>query len=397
MVLTKKELIVLLTLAGVNFTHIVDFMVLMPLEPKISLEFNLSPFLWSVVVSLYSFSAFFSGILSMFFIDKISRKKMLHYTYFGFILGTFACGFCESFSQLTAARAFTGFFGGIISSVILAIVGDYIAYEKRGRAMGIIMMGFSSAAALGVPIGIYFSMLHSWRFPFLVLAILSSGLFVLSFLVVPVIEAKDSVRTFTIGVEIKRITSIIANRTLFLTLLFYCVLIFSQFLMIPFLTPFLVKNVGFTDMQLVYMYVLGGCATIITGPFIGKLSDKYGFKKTLIAIVMLSLIPIFFISKLSGGMFVYAYFFSLLFFVFVSGRIIPAMAILVSRIKDQKRGLYMSFRSSGQQLFSGLAAFVSGLIIVESNTGALEHYSSLSILAILSSIFSLLLLSLSEG
>ena len=116
----------LITLAIINFTNIMDFMVMMPLAPQLTALFQLTPQQWSLVVSSYTFTAFVSVLLSLFFVDKFDRKPFFMVIYVGFIIGTLFCSMANSYVQLIAARILTGVFGGLIGATVLAIVGDAV-------------------------------------------------------------------------------------------------------------------------------------------------------------------------------------------------------------------------------------------------------------------------------
>lgn len=59
----QKERLLLWTLAAINFTHIVDFMILMPLGPQLMRIFTISPQEFGLLVSSYTFSAGISSFL----------------------------------------------------------------------------------------------------------------------------------------------------------------------------------------------------------------------------------------------------------------------------------------------------------------------------------------------
>ena len=160
-------------LAGVNFTNVLDFMIMMPLGPQLKRVFELSPTQWSSVVSSYTFAAFATGLLSVFIIDKFDRKKLLTYTYIGFTIGTFMCGMASDIVQLMIARSVAGVFGGVLGALALTVVGDVISFEKRSKAVGKVMAGFSAAAALGVPMGLYLGTKFGWEMPFYITAFVS--------------------------------------------------------------------------------------------------------------------------------------------------------------------------------------------------------------------------------
>src|SRR5471030_1060104 len=75
--LTFRELLLLLILAAVQFTHIVDFTIIMPLGPIFSREMGLSPQHFGAVVSAYTISAGIAGLLAARFLDRFDRKTAL--------------------------------------------------------------------------------------------------------------------------------------------------------------------------------------------------------------------------------------------------------------------------------------------------------------------------------
>ncbi|RYY81219.1 MAG: MFS transporter, partial [Chitinophagaceae bacterium] len=170
--MTPKERILLLLLAAINFTHILDFMIMMPLGNYLMPYFRISPQQFTLLVAAYTVSAGISGFIAAFFVDGFDRKKVLLFGYTGFLLGTIACGFAPSFYALLAARLVAGLFGGLIGAQVLSIISDVFPYERRGQAMGSVMSAFSIASTLGVPFSLYLANLISWHAPFLLVGFL---------------------------------------------------------------------------------------------------------------------------------------------------------------------------------------------------------------------------------
>lgn len=348
-----------------------DFMVMMPLGPQLKRVFSMGPPQWSFLVSSYTFAAFVSGVLAIFFIDRVDRKKFLLISYAGLIIGTAFCSTATSYESLVAARIIAGLFGGTVGSVILAMVGDLVAPEHRAKGMGIVMIGFSGAAALGVPTGIYFAAKYNWQMPFLFLSIFASALLILCFFLIPSMPARIREKKES---TLEHLKLIFFDRNKNISLIYFSLLVFGQFLVIPFLSPFLVSNVGFQEVELMNIYLFGGLFTIVTSPLIGKIADQYGRIRVFIVLVCLSVIPIYFITHLVEKNMLYVVFLSVLFFVFVGGRAIPAMSIVLSTAEPKIRGAFMSIRSAFQQLVSGIAAYISGHVIVENMDGSYAHY-----------------------
>ncbi|RYF69256.1 MAG: MFS transporter, partial [Cytophagaceae bacterium] len=124
---TSYQKFLIAILALLQFTVILDFMVLSPLGDILMKTLNMTPSGFGLVVSSYAFSAGASGILAAGFADKYDRKKLLLFFYVGFIAGTLFCAMANSFEMLLAARVITGLFGGVIGSISMAIVADLFA------------------------------------------------------------------------------------------------------------------------------------------------------------------------------------------------------------------------------------------------------------------------------
>jgi len=360
-------------LAGLNFTNVLDFMIMMPLGPQLKRVFDLSPTQWSSVVSSYTFAAFITGLVSVFIIDKFDRKKLLVYTYIGFTIGTFMCGIASNITQLMIARSLAGVFGGVLGALSLTIVGDIISFEKRSKAIGKVMSGFSAAAALGVPMGLYLGTKFGWEMPFYITAVISLINLILIQVKFPSIDAHLHIENKTS--VLNSIRAIISDKNILIGLLFMGFLILGQFTIIPFLSPYMVANVGFKEEDLIYIYFTGGIITAFTSPMIGKMADKKGNKIVFTVFLFLSLIPLYLITNLENTPVIHVLPITIMFFVFAGGRMIPAMTLVMSTAEPRLRGIFMSIRSSIQHLFSGLGAVISGSIIFENSQHLYVNYN----------------------
>lgn len=359
-------------------------MIMMPLGPQIKRVFILVPSQWSTVVASYTFAAFISGILSIFVIDKFDRKRLLLIVLIGFIVGTFLCGIANSYNTMILARAVAGFFGGVLSSLVLAIVGDVIPFERRSSAMGAVMAGFSAAAALGVPFGLYFGTKFGWQLPFYVTAIFSVFILILAYYKIPFINSHLLLNKNSKPLLV--VKEILLSRNKLTGFIFMALIILGQFLIIPFLSPYMVANVGFKEEQLTLIYLIGGLFTVFSGPIIGKLSDRYSNQKVFMILMLISLIPIVVITHLGSTSIPVVLIFTSMFFVFAGGRMIPAMSLVMATAEPRLRGVFMSIRSAIQQIASGLAATISGKIIIEASNKHYMHYNWVGFLAIACSL-----------
>ncbi|MEK0441338.1 MAG: hypothetical protein RL403_316 [Bacteroidota bacterium] len=388
----KQEKALLWTLAAINFIHIVDFMILMPLGPQLMRLFDISPSQFGFLVSSYTFSAGVSSFFGAFVLDRFDRKKILLWVYVGFTLGTLGCALSPNYAVLLLARVVSGIFGGLTSALILAIIGDVVPHERRGSAMGLVMSAFSFASVMGVPLGLFLASLSTWHLPFYILSILSVlslGMIVKS---VPSITGhlKDKqVRPRPFDV-ISKVTS---NSNQMRAITLSIMMMLGQFMIIPFLSPYNVANVGFSELQLTYVYMAGGACTIFTSPWVGKLADRKGKLKIFTIFMLLNLIPIAIITHLGVTPVGLVLLVTTLFFVTSNGRYVPAAAMMTGTAQPENRGSFLSFNSAVQQLAAGLASLIAGMMIGENELGQLTNFNYVGYLAI---FFSLLCIPLAR-
>ena len=393
----RSEKVLLFTLAFIQFSHIVDFVIMMPLGPQLMRIFSINPSQFGLLVSAYTFAAGVSGLLSAFLVDRFDRKSTLLFFYVGFCLSTLACALSPTYEVLMFARLATGCFGGVLGSTVFAIVGDAIHPSRRGTALGIVMVSFSVASIFGVPFSLYLANYFGWHAPFLFLALIS---FLLVFVIIKLIPSMTGHMQGLRESALQLIIRVSTSRNQMLALAFLVLLVFGQFSIIPFLSPSFVSNAGLSESQLPLVYFLGGLASIFSSPLIGRFSDTLGKRKIFVGSAILSLVPIYLITRLEVTPIALVLLLSTSFFICMGGRIIPAMAMITSTVKPDYRGSFMSIMSSAQNLAAAGAAFVAGQIVEKNTSGQILHYSTVGVIAVIFSCLAMLtslVLSPAEG
>ncbi len=379
--MSKKEKIILFLLASINFTHILDFMIMMPLGNYLMPYFNISPQQFTLLVAAYTLSAGFSGFVAAFFVDGYDRKKILLIGYIGFLLGTIACGFAPSYNLLLAARLLAGVFGGLIGAQVLSIVSDVFAYERRGAAMGAVMSSFSIASTIGVPFALYLSNIFSWHAPFLLVGFLGIIIIPLISKYVPamdthILKKGEDVRKFDV------LKTVWQNPKQRMALLFSGLIMMGHFLIIPFINPFLEFNNGYSKIQTPMVYLVGGIAAFFAANILGKISDRYGKLKVFTICILLSLPLVIVITMLPPISFSIVLIFFALWFILATGRGVTAQAMVSNVVEPQKRGSFMSFNSSIQQLGTAAASLIAGFVVISGSAGKIYRYEWLGYLSV---------------
>lgn len=390
--MTRKERLIVVLLAGLNFTHILDFMIMMPLGNYLMPQFNISPKQFTALVSAYSYSAFFSGLVAAFIVNSFDRKKVLLISYIGFIIGTIACGFAPTYKLLMVARILAGLFGGIIGAQILAIIADAFTYERRGRAMGAVMSAFAVASTLGVPFSLYLTNIFNfnWHIPFLFVGIVGVILIPLIIKFIPDmdehIKRADQKESLLIAIE-----KTLPNFSQLSTLIFSGLLMMGHFLIIPFINPYLEFNKGFSKDLTPMIYLVGGLASFAAAIILGRISDRTGKLPVFTISVFFSLFMVLLITGMPSVHFSIVLIFFAVWFILATGRAVTAQAMISEIVKPEQRGSFMSFNGSIQQLGTGLASSLAGLVVLKDKVGKIQRFDWLGYLSIVVLVASLLL------
>ena len=378
----------LLLLAAVQFTHIMDFMVMMPLGPQLMRDLAINPQQFGYLISSFALTAGIVGLASAPFMDRFDRRHLLLTAYAGFALGTLACGLSTTWGMLLASRAICGAFGGVSGATLMAIVSDVVPPERRARGMGIIMTAFSAAAALGVPFGLKLAQWFRWEAPFLVVAGVAAVVWVSLFRILPSVrghlgeKGRNPASDFLL---------LLKDRNAWKGLALIASVVFSHFTIIPYLSPFLVGNTGLSESHLFLVYVIGGSVTVFSGPTIGRLADKCGKFRVYACLVAGACVIIRLLT--SSGVRPEWQTFILIgfFFMIATGRFIPSQAAVSMAVPPARRGSYMSLVACSRDIASGITTSIGGMVITKAAVGRILNYDRLGLLAIGVSLASLLI------
>ncbi len=385
---SKQEKWIIFTLAFLQFSHIVDFMIIMPLGPQLTRIFEITPQQFSFLVAAYTFMSGVSGFLATFYADRFDRKKILLYMFLGFTISTFLCGAAPNFAFLIVCRSIAGFFGGVMGAQCLSIISDIIPFEKRGTAMGILTTSFSVASIAGVPLSLYFSNLFGWHAPFYLLSFIC--IIVLYFFIKNIPQMNAHIKHQNKADLIQPLIDILQNKTQMQSLLFMFVLMFGHFSVIPFISQSMVANAGMTEQQLPLIYLTGGVCSILTAPLIGKLADQFGKYKIYIWAIFFSFIPTILITHQSIAPLAILLVISGLFFISAGARMIPANTLVSAAANSSHRGSFMSILGCVQSISMAFGSWFSGMIITKNPTnGHLEHYEIVGYVSIAVGLLSL--------
>ena len=395
--LQKSERTLLLVLAAIQFTNIVDFMIMMPMGDILKKELSIGPQQYGLLVSSYGIAAFVTAFAGVFYLDNLDRRKALLTAYFGFMLGTLSSAILPNTSEdsinyliFIFTRVITGLTGGLLGGLVMSIIGDAIPIERRGRAMGVVTISFSLAAILGMPVALTLVDLfdNNWHVPFYGVTLLALPIWLLAFRSIPPMSEHLKNRTHFDRTAAIRLA--VQSREQRNALLFTVLLVLGQFTVISFMTPYYINNVGLLQSDIKWIYLVGGAATVVSGFAIGRMVDRIGRFRVFTVAALLSIIPVVVITHLPHVRLWVVLVIAGFFFVLISGRMIPANTIATTVVNPEQRAGFMSLNSAMMSLASGSSGIISGLIISQVDENSpLMHYEWVGYLAAVSTLLSL--------
>lgn len=351
-------------------------MIMMPLGPEFIRELNINTHEFGLLLSSYTFAAAFAGVFATYFVDRFERRVLLLSLYACFIIATLVCGLAPDYHSLFIARAFAGAFGGILGSLVQTIVADSIPFERRGKALGTVMSAFSVSTVAGVPLSLLLANnipYLGWRAPFFFIALISTLILYLGYRNIPrIIGHLDQTHE---GSRLSQIWNVFSAHQHLRVFFFMALIMLTGFSVIPYIALYLTSNVGIDNGYIPLIYLCGGIATLMSSRVIGQMADRYGKVKIFKILAIASLIPLLVTTNLIPVPLWVALVNSTAFFILISGRMIPAMAIASQMVEAKIRGTFMSLVGSVQMLASGLASILAGMVVTIGADGKMEHYN----------------------
>lgn len=371
-IFSRYQKFVIAVLAFLQFTIVLDFMVLSPLSAILLEELSITTSQFGLVVSAYAFSAGAAGLMASGFADKFDRKKLLLFFYTGFIIGTLLCGIAPNYEFLLLARIVTGLFGGVIGSIIYAIITDLFEFSARGRVMGFVQMAFATSQILGMPFGIFLANHYGWHSPFLLIVLLS--IIVIGLLLIYLKPINEHLALQVKQNAFKKMAITVSNKTYLKGFMATTLLATGGFMLMPFGAAYSVNNLGISLDNLPLVYMITGIFSMMSGPIAGRFSDSVGKYKVFLFGSTLAIITIIIYCNLGITPITWVILLSVIMFIGITSRMVASQALMTAVPEPADRGTFMGINSSVMQIAGGVASAIAGLIVVQTDSGKLENY-----------------------
>ncbi|HLZ04561.1 MAG TPA: MFS transporter [Bradyrhizobium sp.] len=384
---SRYQSVLVALLAIVQFTIILDFIIMSPLGAILMPALNITAAQFGVAVSVYAFSAGISGVLAAGFADRFDRKHLLLFFYIGFTAGTTLCALARNYHLLLLGRIVTGVFGGVVGSIVLAIITDVFPLHQRGRVMGFVQTAFAASQVLGIPAGLFLANHWNWHVAFgAIVGFAIAVILAVLLLMRPVdghLQLRQEKNAFA------HLFATVSEPSYTLAFGVTTLLATGGYMLMPFGSAYTVHNLGIDIVQLPTIYLVSGLFSVFIGPLVGRLSDTFGKYPTFLFGTAMSIVMVTIYTHLGQVGLALVIVVNVLMFVGIFSRMIPSQALMSAIPAPHQRGSFSAISASLQQLSGGLGSVLAAAVIAQNDDGSLRHFDRLGFIVIATSLVAL--------
>jgi len=357
---TSPHLIVF-TLWLLVFSSASQTMILSPILPVIGDQLSIADGALGTLVSVYSLMVGIFAIIAGPISDKIGRRRILILGCAAMTVALTLHALVTGYYSFIAVRIFAGCAGGVLSGAAVSYIGDYFPYDRRGWAMGWVMSGAAFGQIVGIPIGIVMASRWGFRVPFYLFAVTMAATVLLLVFKIPQPDVFRTRHRLSVAKAASDYVAMLRRPEIAWAAAAYFMMFLGVSIFVIYLPTWLERDLGIRGDQIALMFLIGGVANVLTGPQVGKLSDRVGRKGIiLLSCIGLSIVMLLTVKVVTNVLTSYVFFF--LTMILVAMRVSPFSALLTTLVSDERRGSLMSLTVALGQLGFALGGAVAGLL-----------------------------------
>ncbi|MGN7946687.1 MFS transporter [Bacillus sp. 22446] len=284
---------------------------------------------------------------------NMDRRKILTWTLIIFILSNFITSISHSFEMVMITRVLQGISGGTAIVVAMAVATRLVEREKRGTAIGIILMGLSSSLVLGVPIGTFLSSVIGWKGLFAAIGVITLIPLIVVYRRIPSMKEQEPV---TLRMQL----SILKDKRILLAVAVTLFYVGGYSTLFTYLTPFLQKSANLSITEISGILLLAGICSFLGSSLGGMAADKKGPIFTIFSGIILQIMMLMLLAFVTGNLVVMVA--VIMIWMIATWSTSPAQQLylvtLVPKSPDIALSVNTSFIQFGFALGSGLGGIV---------------------------------------
>ncbi|MGG5181003.1 MFS transporter [Bacillus sp. MM09(2025)] len=289
---------------------------------------------------------------------NIDRKKILSWMLMIFILSNVITSVSHSFEMVMMTRILQGISGGTAIVVAMAVATRLVEREKRGTAIGIILMGLSSSLVLGVPIGTFLSSIIGWKALFAAIGLITLIPLIVVYKRIPSMKEQEPV---TLRMQV----SILKDKRILLAVAVTLFYVGGYSTLFTYLTPFLQASANLSITEISGILLLAGICSFLGSSLGGMAADKKGPIFTIFTGIILQIIMLMLLAFVTGNLVVMVA--VIMIWMIATWSTSPAQQLYLVTLVPKSPDIALSVNTSFIQFGFALGSGVGGFVLSETS------------------------------
>ncbi|MCY7436260.1 MULTISPECIES: MFS transporter [Bacillus] len=289
---------------------------------------------------------------------NIDRKKILSWMLIIFILSNLITSVSHSFEMVMMTRILQGISGGTAIVVAMAVATRLVEREKRGTAIGIILMGLSSSLVLGVPIGTFLSSMIGWKALFAAIGLITLIPLIVVYRRIPSMKEQEPV---TLRMQL----SILKDKRILLAVAVTLFYVGGYSTLFTYLTPFLQASANLSITEISGILLLAGICSFLGSSLGGMAADKKGPIFTIFSGIILQIIMLLLLSFVTGNLVLMVA--VIMIWMIATWSTSPAQQLYLVTLVPKSPDIALSVNTSFIQFGFALGSGVGGIVLSETS------------------------------
>ncbi|QRY35774.1 MFS transporter [Bacillus sp. PDNC022] len=285
---------------------------------------------------------------------NIDRRKILSWMLIIFTLSNIITSFSHSFEMVLMTRVLQGISGGTAIVVAMAVATRLVEREKRGTAIGIILMGLSSSLVLGVPIGTFLSSMIGWKALFAAIGVITLIPLIVVYRRIPSMKEQEPV---TLGMQL----SILKDKRILLAVAVTLFYVGGYSTLFTYLTPFLQESANLSITEISGILLLAGICSFLGSSLGGVAADKKGPTFTIFSGIILQIIMLMLLAFVTGNLVVMVA--VIMIWMIATWSTSPAQQLYLVTLVPKSPDIALSVNTSFIQFGFALGSGLGGLVL----------------------------------
>lgn len=351
--------LVLFALWLMVFSASSQVIIVSPILPRIGEALGVAESRLGLLITVYAVMLSVFAIITGPISDTIGRRRVLLIGSGSMAVALLFHALADSFGALLAVRTAAGAAGGMLSGGAVSYVGDYFPYERRGWANGWVMSGIAFGQIIGIPAGTLIAGEFGFRGAFLMFAVTMAVATAMIGFFVPQPEVARRSEPLTVRGAVATYADLLRQRSVVVAAAAFFTMFFSLGIYVIYLPTWLEKTLAVSGSSIASLFLVGGIANVISGPWSGRLSDGVGRKPMIVtscwALGIIMVLTPYFIRSMPV-----AYVFFALAMALVAMRVSPMQSLLTALVPAERRGALMALTVAIGQVGIGIGSAVAG-------------------------------------